>query len=63
MIAKFEGLIEPRRCVDMKGIVPAEVDPNRFTTFEKQAPGFYDLFKCTSLSDLTAHVKPTCVIS
>ena len=33
MIAKFDGLIEPRRCVDMKGIVPAEVDPNRFTTF------------------------------
>ena len=37
MIAKFDGLIEPRRCVDMKGIVTSEIGPNRFTTFEKQA--------------------------
>ena len=42
MIAKFDGL-EPWRCVDMKGIVASEIGPNRFTTFEKQAPDCYDL--------------------
>ena len=38
MIAKFDGL-EPWRSVDMKGIVPPEIGPKSFGTFEKQAPG------------------------
>jgi len=37
-MAKFDGL-ESRRCEDIKRIVAPEIDPKRFETFEKQAPG------------------------
>ena len=38
MIAELDGL-EPRCCVDIKGIVVPERGPKSFETFEKQAPG------------------------
>ena len=37
-IAKFEGLLEPRRCEDIKAVVAPEIGPKSFGTFEKQAP-------------------------
>ena len=36
-IAKF-GVLEPRRCEDVKGTVAPEIDPKSLGTFEKQGP-------------------------
>ena len=56
-IAKFDGL-EPRRCEDIKGIVPPEIGPKSLGTFEKQASGLWaDWYANDVIKTVTSEVN------